>query len=99
MGVDTHVGSRHKWSLIWLVCPPPSPFIYLFVCSFVPPLAQEEDFLEMINTSRVMETQYGYLFDKVIVNDDLTSAFSDLKGALQKLETEAHWVPISWTHS
>uniref|UniRef100_A0A3B3SAG1 MAGUK p55 scaffold protein 7a n=1 Tax=Paramormyrops kingsleyae TaxID=1676925 RepID=A0A3B3SAG1_9TELE len=59
----------------------------------------EEDFLEMINTSRVMEAQYGYLFDKVIVNDDLTSAFSDLNGALKKLETETHWVPVSWTHS
>nr|XP_023679305.1 MAGUK p55 subfamily member 7 isoform X3 [Paramormyrops kingsleyae] len=68
-------------------------------CLAKPFSAQEEDFLEMINTSRVMEAQYGYLFDKVIVNDDLTSAFSDLNGALKKLETETHWVPVSWTHS
>lgn len=59
----------------------------------------EEDFLEMINASQMMENQYGHLFEKVIVNDDLTVAFSELKRALKKVETEAHWVPISWTHS
>lgn len=59
----------------------------------------EEDFLEMISASQMMENQYGHLFEKVIVNDDLTVAFSELKRALKKVETEAHWVPISWTHS
>uniref|UniRef100_A0A8C2DI98 Membrane protein, palmitoylated 7a (MAGUK p55 subfamily member 7) n=1 Tax=Cyprinus carpio TaxID=7962 RepID=A0A8C2DI98_CYPCA len=59
----------------------------------------EEDFQEMISTAQMMENQYGHLFDKVIVNDDLTIAFNELKQALRKVETEAHWVPISWTHS
>ncbi|XP_039517308.1 MAGUK p55 subfamily member 7 isoform X1 [Pimephales promelas] len=59
----------------------------------------DEDFQEMISASRMMENQYGHLFDKVIVNDDLTVAFSELKQALRKVETETHWVPISWTHS
>lgn len=59
----------------------------------------EEDFLEMISASQMMENQYGHLFEKVVVNDDLTVAFSELKRALRKVETEAHWVPISWTHS
>ncbi|XP_021335692.2 MAGUK p55 subfamily member 7 isoform X1 [Danio rerio] len=59
----------------------------------------EEDFLEMISASQMMENQYGHLFEKVIVNDDLTVAFSELNQALKKVETEAHWVPISWTHS
>ncbi|KAG9268048.1 MAGUK p55 subfamily member 7-like [Astyanax mexicanus] len=59
----------------------------------------EEDFLEMINAAQLMENQYGHLFEKVIVNDDLTTAFSELKTALRKVETETHWVPISWTHS
>lgn len=60
---------------------------------------QEEDFQEMIYASQMMENQYGHLFEKVIVNDDLTTAFSQLRQALRKVETEAHWVPISWTHS
>ncbi|KAJ8375948.1 hypothetical protein SKAU_G00065280 [Synaphobranchus kaupii] len=59
----------------------------------------EEDFQEMVTSAQAMESQYGHLFDKVIVNDDLTAAFSELKMALKKVETETHWVPISWTHS
>ncbi|KAJ8010313.1 hypothetical protein DPEC_G00073740 [Dallia pectoralis] len=58
-----------------------------------------EDFLEMISTAQQMESQYGHLFEKVIINDDLTTAFGELKTALKKVETETHWVPISWTHS
>ncbi|XP_051968259.1 MAGUK p55 subfamily member 7-like isoform X2 [Xyrauchen texanus] len=59
----------------------------------------EEDYQEMIRASQIMESQYGHLFEKVIVNDDLTTAFNELKQALRKVETETHWVPISWTHS
>ncbi|KAM4533800.1 MAGUK p55 subfamily member 7 isoform 2-T4 [Odontesthes bonariensis] len=59
----------------------------------------EEDFQEMASTAQVIESQYGHLFEKVIVNDDLSSAFSELHLALKKVETETHWVPVSWTHS
>ncbi|XP_029555269.1 MAGUK p55 subfamily member 7 [Salmo trutta] len=59
----------------------------------------EEDFLEMVSTAQQMESQHGHLFEKIIVNDDLTAAFSELKVALKKVETDTHWVPISWTHS
>ncbi|KAM4543855.1 MAGUK p55 subfamily member 7 isoform 3-T3 [Fundulus diaphanus] len=59
----------------------------------------EEDFQEMLNTADMMESQYGHLFEKVIVNDDLTAAFSELQLALKQVETETHWVPVSWTHS
>ncbi len=53
----------------------------------------------MVRAAHVMETQYGHLFEKVIVNDDLSTAFSELRLALKKVETETHWVPVSWTHS
>ncbi|XP_070842254.1 MAGUK p55 subfamily member 7 isoform X1 [Chaetodon trifascialis] len=59
----------------------------------------EEDFQEMVRTAQIMETQYGHLFEKVIVNDDLSAAFSELRLALKKVEMETHWVPVSWTHS
>ncbi|KAK6312568.1 hypothetical protein J4Q44_G00182320 [Coregonus suidteri] len=59
----------------------------------------EEDFLEMVSTGQQMESQYGHLFEKVIVNDDLAAAFLELKVALKKVETDTHWIPISWTHS
>lgn len=59
----------------------------------------EEDFQEMVRVAQTMETQYGHLFEKVIVNDDLSAAFSELRQALKKVEVETHWVPVSWTHS
>ncbi|XP_066573962.1 MAGUK p55 subfamily member 7 isoform X2 [Amia ocellicauda] len=59
----------------------------------------EEDFQEMICSAQLMENQYGHLFEKVIVNDELMTAFSELKMTLKKLETETLWVPVNWTHS
>ncbi|XP_043922606.1 MAGUK p55 subfamily member 7 isoform X1 [Protopterus annectens] len=59
----------------------------------------EDDFQEMIRMAQVTESQYSHLFDKVIVNDDLSSAYSELKKVLDRLETEAFWVPVSWLHS
>ncbi|XP_057400594.1 MAGUK p55 subfamily member 7 isoform X2 [Balaenoptera acutorostrata] len=59
----------------------------------------EEDFQEMIKSAQIMESQYGHLFDKTIVNDDLTMAFNELKTTFDKLETDTHWVPVSWLHS
>ncbi|XP_061778332.1 MAGUK p55 subfamily member 7 [Nerophis ophidion] len=59
----------------------------------------EEDFQELVATAQTMEGQYGHLFEKVIVNDDLTEAFGELRMALQQVETDTHWVPVSWTHS
>ncbi|XP_045145813.1 MAGUK p55 subfamily member 7 isoform X2 [Echinops telfairi] len=59
----------------------------------------EEDFQEMIQSAQIMENQYGHLFDKTIVNDDLTVAFHELKTTFDRLETDAHWVPVSWLHS
>ncbi|XP_075778701.1 MAGUK p55 subfamily member 7 isoform X5 [Pelodiscus sinensis] len=59
----------------------------------------EEDFQEMIKSAQMMESQYGHLFDKVIVNDDLTTAYNELKTTFDRLETETFWVPVSWLHS
>ncbi|XP_036133017.1 MAGUK p55 subfamily member 7 [Molossus molossus] len=59
----------------------------------------EEDFQEMIKSAQIMESQYGHLFDKIIVNDDLNMAFKELKTTFDKLETETYWVPVSWLHS
>ncbi|XP_061441642.1 MAGUK p55 subfamily member 7 isoform X2 [Rhineura floridana] len=60
---------------------------------------QEEDFQEMIKSGQIMESQYSHLFDKVIVNDDLTTAYNELKTTFDKLERETFWVPVSWVHS
>ncbi|KAK2858665.1 hypothetical protein Q5P01_003285 [Channa striata] len=59
----------------------------------------EEDFQEMVSTAKMMEAQYGHLFEKVVINDDLSAAFTELQSALKKVETETHWLPVSWIHS
>ncbi|XP_033021955.1 MAGUK p55 subfamily member 7 isoform X3 [Lacerta agilis] len=60
---------------------------------------QEEDFQEMIKSAQIMESQYSHLFDKVIVNDDLTTAYNELKTTFDRLERDTFWVPVSWVHS
>ncbi|XP_063308668.1 MAGUK p55 subfamily member 7 [Pelobates fuscus] len=59
----------------------------------------EEDFEEMIRSAQLMEVQYDHLFDKVIINDDLTTAYNELKLTLDRLESETCWVPVNWLHS
>lgn len=59
----------------------------------------EEEFEEMIRSAQLMDAQYSHLFDKVLVNDDLTTAYNELKLTLDRLETETCWVPVSWLHS
>ncbi|KAJ8336861.1 hypothetical protein SKAU_G00380810 [Synaphobranchus kaupii] len=56
----------------------------------------EEDFQEMITSAQVMEDNYGHLFEKIIVNEDMATAFRELSLALNKLETEIQWIPKSW---
>lgn len=59
---------------------------------------QEEDFQDMITTAQAMEYKYGHLFEKVIINDDLAIAFTELRDELKKIETETHWIPNTWAH-
>lgn len=53
----------------------------------------------MVKTAQVMESQYGHLFEQLIVNEDLNTAFGELRQALRKVENEKHWLPVNWTHS
>ncbi|XP_073485939.1 MAGUK p55 subfamily member 7 [Aquarana catesbeiana] len=59
----------------------------------------DEEFEEMIRSAQLMETQYGHYFDKIIINDDLTTAHNELKSTLDRLERDSFWVPVSWLHS
>lgn len=68
-------------------------------CFMLSRMLQEEDFQEMVTTAQTLEVQHGHLFEKIIVNDDLSTAFGELRGALKTVETETHWLPVSWTHS
>uniref|UniRef100_A0A3Q4MHE7 Membrane palmitoylated protein 7 n=1 Tax=Neolamprologus brichardi TaxID=32507 RepID=A0A3Q4MHE7_NEOBR len=61
-------------------------------------LSQEADFQDMIDLAENMERQYGHLFDKVIVNGDIASAFRELRSDLEKIqEARVQWVPTEWS--
>ncbi|XP_051554934.1 MAGUK p55 subfamily member 7-like [Myxocyprinus asiaticus] len=59
---------------------------------------KEEDFDYIIAIAQDMENKYGHLFEKVIINDDLAIAFTELRDELKKIETESHWIPNTWAH-
>ncbi|KAG9278778.1 MAGUK p55 subfamily member 7 isoform X2 [Astyanax mexicanus] len=56
----------------------------------------DADFEDMINTAQTMENKYGYLFEKIIVNDDLALAFAEIRAELARLEKETNWIPKTW---
>lgn len=63
-------------------------------------LSQEADFEDMIDLAENMERQYGHLFDKVIVNGDIASAFRELRSDLEKIqEARVQWVSTEWSFS
>nr|CAD7430010.1 unnamed protein product [Timema monikensis] len=56
----------------------------------------DDEFNEMIHSSKRIEFLYSHLFDEVIENADLSSAFEQLVRAVNRVETESLWVPASW---
>ena len=52
----------------------------------------------MVDKAREMEENYGHYFDKTIVNTDLERTFDELRAAIDKLDTEAQWVPAFWVN-
>nr|XP_057923487.1 MAGUK p55 subfamily member 7-like [Doryrhamphus excisus] len=57
----------------------------------------EEDFEDMIHLAETMEAQHGYMFDKVLVNGDIATAFRELKADLRRMEEEeVCWIPAEW---
>ncbi|XP_067863273.1 MAGUK p55 subfamily member 7 isoform X1 [Heptranchias perlo] len=59
----------------------------------------EEDLQEMIKCAELIESQNSHLFDKILVNDDLSIAYKELKTTLDHLETNPFWIPVNWLHS
>uniref|UniRef100_A0A672H8U0 Membrane protein, palmitoylated 7b (MAGUK p55 subfamily member 7) n=1 Tax=Salarias fasciatus TaxID=181472 RepID=A0A672H8U0_SALFA len=57
----------------------------------------DEDFEDMIDEAETMESQFGQLFEKVIVNGDVATAFRELRAELEGLEDAAvQWLPAQW---
>ncbi|XP_043987687.1 MAGUK p55 subfamily member 4-like [Gambusia affinis] len=58
----------------------------------------EEDFLELEDTSQLIEAKYKQCFDNVVVNDDLQDACMQLCSIIQQAQNEPQWIPVSWLH-
>ncbi|KAM9835755.1 MAGUK p55 subfamily member 4 [Aulostomus maculatus] len=57
---------------------------------------KDEDFQEMEDVARKMESHYWQFFDHVIVNDELQDSCVQLLTAVRKAQDEPQWVPASW---
>ncbi|XP_018021718.1 MAGUK p55 subfamily member 7 [Hyalella azteca] len=56
----------------------------------------EEELKKMLKSAQRIRYHYSHCFDEVIVNDVLSSAFTRLMDAIQRLESEPLWVSASW---
>ncbi|KAA8579639.1 hypothetical protein FQN60_006732 [Etheostoma spectabile] len=56
----------------------------------------DEDFQEMEEAARKMESNFCQFFDHVIVNDDQQDSCVQLLAAARKAQDEPQWVPASW---
>ncbi|KAK2857091.1 hypothetical protein Q5P01_005826 [Channa striata] len=59
-------------------------------------LFKDEDFQEMEESARKIESQYWQLFDHVIVNDELQESCIQLLMAVRRAQEEPQWVPAAW---
>ncbi|XP_077369259.1 MAGUK p55 subfamily member 4 isoform X2 [Festucalex cinctus] len=57
---------------------------------------KDEDFQEMEEAARKIESHYSQFFDYVIVNNDLQESCNQLLTAVRKAQDEPQWVPTSW---
>ncbi|XP_036396655.1 MAGUK p55 subfamily member 4 [Megalops cyprinoides] len=57
---------------------------------------KDEDFQEMEEAAKKMESQYCQYFDHVIVNDGLQDACVQLLTIVRRAQDEPQWVPTSW---
>ncbi|CDW57649.1 Guanylate kinase family protein [Trichuris trichiura] len=59
-------------------------------------LMSNEDFEQMIEQGKALETIFGCFFDYVLVNSSLEVAVRELLDITSSLELESHWVPSAW---
>uniref|UniRef100_A0A665T6Z8 Membrane protein, palmitoylated 4-like n=1 Tax=Echeneis naucrates TaxID=173247 RepID=A0A665T6Z8_ECHNA len=57
---------------------------------------KSEDFQEMEEAARKIESQFWQFFDHVMVNDELQDSCVQLLTAVKKAQDEPQWVPASW---
>uniref|UniRef100_A0A673B5L3 MAGUK p55 subfamily member 6-like n=1 Tax=Sphaeramia orbicularis TaxID=375764 RepID=A0A673B5L3_9TELE len=56
------------------------------------------DLRKTVDESARIQRAYSHYFDLTIVNDNLDKAFETLQAAVDKLCSEAQWVPVNWVY-
>lgn len=56
------------------------------------------ELLRIVDESERIQQAYGHYFDLSLVNSDLDQSFQEMLAALEKLRTEAQWVPVGWVY-
>lgn len=59
-------------------------------------LLQDEDFQEIEEAARKIESNYWQFFDHVIINDELQDSCVELLTAVMRAQDEPQWVHASW---
>ncbi|KAJ7313711.1 hypothetical protein JRQ81_005343 [Phrynocephalus forsythii] len=58
----------------------------------------DADLKRTVDESCRIHRGYGHYFDLCLVNDNMERTFQQLQEALQKLQSEPQWVPVSWVY-
>ncbi|XP_041432604.1 MAGUK p55 subfamily member 2 isoform X1 [Xenopus laevis] len=58
----------------------------------------DAELLRIVEESERLQQAYGHYFDLTLVNYDLDQTFQELQEALEKLNSEPQWVPVSWVY-
>ncbi|XP_069941247.1 protein PALS2 isoform X1 [Cherax quadricarinatus] len=61
-------------------------------------LYEEDDFKRTMEESAKLQRAYDKYFDLIIVNNDLNETFQEIMDAIDRLETEPQWVPVTWVY-
>ncbi|KAM7284164.1 MAGUK p55 subfamily member 7 isoform X3 [Ixodes scapularis] len=56
----------------------------------------DDEFHDILYLGHKMDFLYGHMFDRTIVNEELSHAFHELMTVLKEIEAEPQWVPASW---
>jgi calcium/calmodulin-dependent serine protein kinase len=48
--------------------------------------------------SDLLKTAYGHMFDLCLVNNDIDETICALERAIEKIQSSAQWVPVSWVY-
>ncbi|XP_065818540.1 MAGUK p55 subfamily member 4 isoform X1 [Labrus bergylta] len=59
----------------------------------------EEDFVDLEDSSQLIEAKYKQFFDGVLVNEVLQDTCMQLCSIIQEAQEEPQWIPVSWSRA